>query len=145
MKALTLYMGMGGLFVHLGCLSYLTALAFSTILPIPIWGSLLLLNTVAVVYTISGGMKARLDFVSVQYSLCKDDKSTDHCFPQLLPCRYILYATKDDIHFDDTVQYSLHDTKSFSGNLHKIHIVDQFGPTLLKIFQSVKLFSSISC
>ena len=51
-------MGMGGLFVHLGCLSYLTALAFSTILPIPIWGSLLLLNTVAVVYTISGGMKA---------------------------------------------------------------------------------------
>ena len=65
MKALTLYMGMGGLFVHLGCLSYLTALAFSTILPIPIWGSLLLLNTVAVVYTISGGMKARLDLVSV--------------------------------------------------------------------------------
>ena len=51
-------MGMGGLFVHLGCLSYLTALAFSTILPIPIWGSLLLLNTVAVIYTISGGMKA---------------------------------------------------------------------------------------
>ena len=67
MKALTLYMGMGGLFVHLGCLSYLTALAFSTILPIPIWGSLLLLNTVAVVYTISGGMKARLDFVCVQF------------------------------------------------------------------------------
>lgn len=69
MKALTLYMGMGGLFVHLGCLSYLTALAFSTILPIPIWGSLLLLNTVAVVYTISGGMKARLDFICVRFQI----------------------------------------------------------------------------
>ena len=58
-------MGMGGLFVHLGCLSYLTALAFSTILPIPIWGSLLLLNTVAVVYTISGGMKAGLAIITI--------------------------------------------------------------------------------
>ena len=67
LKALTLYMGMGGLFVHLVCLSYLTALAFSTILPIPIWGSMLLLNTVAVVYTISGGMKARLDIVFIQF------------------------------------------------------------------------------
>ena len=74
MKALTLYMGMGGLFVHLGCLSYLTALAFSTILPIPIWGSLLLLNTVAVVYTISGGMKARLDFICVKFEICYPER-----------------------------------------------------------------------
>ena len=74
MKALTLYMGMGGLFVHLGCLSYLTALAFSTILPIPIWGSLLLLNTVAVVYTISGGMKARLDFICVRFQILHTER-----------------------------------------------------------------------
>ena len=50
--------GMGALLFHLMALSYLTALSFSTVINIPDWGSLLLLNTVAVIYTLSGGMKA---------------------------------------------------------------------------------------
>ena len=79
----TLIFGMGALLFHLMALSYLTALSFSTVINIPDWGSLLLLNTVgndsipcslaeykrdtlsytvfesfkAVIYTLSGGMK----------------------------------------------------------------------------------------
>ena len=55
---LTLIYGMGALLFHLMALSYLTALAFSTVIDIPDWGSLLVLNTVAIVYTMCGGMKA---------------------------------------------------------------------------------------
>lgn len=55
---LTLVYGMGALLFHLMALSYLTALAFSTVIDIPDWGSLLVLNTVAIVYTMCGGMKA---------------------------------------------------------------------------------------
>ena len=54
----TMVFGMGALLFHLMALSYLTALSFSTVINIPDWGSLLLLNTVAVIYTLSGGMKA---------------------------------------------------------------------------------------
>ena len=42
----TLIFGMGALLFHLMALSYLTALSFSTVINIPDWGSLLLLNTV---------------------------------------------------------------------------------------------------
>ena len=42
----TLVFGMGALLFHLMALSYLTALSFSTVINIPDWGSLLLLNTV---------------------------------------------------------------------------------------------------
>ena len=55
---LTLSFGIMALLFHMMALSYLTALSFSTLINIPDWGSLLLLNTVAIVYTLCGGMKA---------------------------------------------------------------------------------------
>ena len=42
----TLIFGMSALLFHLMALSYLTALSLSTVVNIPDWGSLLLLNTV---------------------------------------------------------------------------------------------------
>ena len=42
----TLIFGMSALLFHLMALSYLTALSFSTVINVPDWGSLLLLNTV---------------------------------------------------------------------------------------------------
>ena len=55
---LTLFYGMCALFFHLMALSWLTALSFSTVINIPAWASLFILNTVAIVYTMCGGMKA---------------------------------------------------------------------------------------
>ena len=55
---LTMAYCMGALLFHLMALSYLTALTFSTVINIPDWASLLVLNTVAIVYTMCGGMKA---------------------------------------------------------------------------------------
>ena len=46
----TLIFGMGALLFHLMALSYLTALSFSTVINIPDWGSLLMLNTVGLIY-----------------------------------------------------------------------------------------------
>ena len=55
---LTLFYGLGALLFHLMALSYLTALSFSTVVNLPVWANLLLLNTVAIMYTLCGGMKA---------------------------------------------------------------------------------------
>ena len=55
---LTLGFGLGALLFHLMALSYLTALAFSTVINLPVWANLVLLNTVATIYTLCGGMKA---------------------------------------------------------------------------------------
>ena len=55
---LTLFVGLGALFFHLMALSFLTALAFSTVINVPVWVNLLLLNTIATIYTMCGGMKA---------------------------------------------------------------------------------------
>ena len=55
---ITLFVGLGALFFHLMALSFLTALAFSTVISVPVWINLLLLNTIATIYTMCGGMKA---------------------------------------------------------------------------------------
>ena len=55
---ITLVVGLGSAFFHLIALSFLTALAFSTLINIPIWVNLVILNSIATIYTLCGGMKA---------------------------------------------------------------------------------------
>ena len=55
---ITLVVGLGSALFHLMALSFLTALAFSTLINIPIWANLVILNSIATIYTLCGGMKA---------------------------------------------------------------------------------------
>ena len=55
---ITLAVGLGSALFHLMALSFLTALAFSTLINIPVWLNLVILNSIATIYTLCGGMKA---------------------------------------------------------------------------------------
>lgn len=55
---ITLIVGLGSALFHLMALSFLTALAFSTLINVPVWANLVILNSIATIYTLCGGMKA---------------------------------------------------------------------------------------
>ena len=56
--ALSLLLGIIGMCIHMMALTYLTALSLSTVTHIKITWTMIMLNGIAILYTMMGGMKA---------------------------------------------------------------------------------------
>ena len=55
---ISLFLGIMGMTFHMMALSYITALSLSTITHMTVPSSLIMLSTIAILYTMMGGMKA---------------------------------------------------------------------------------------